>query len=645
MTTLSAHSPNDSSRLAKEVYYYGKPAKQPAQVWLTAGPLRMMYEAGNLRYIRLGEYEVARMIYPTVRDRNWGTILPEIRNEKIDKKANSFRITYENHYNTGDIQFVFKNVIEGKADGTIWYEVDGQALSTFQKNRLGICVLHPIKEHAGKPAEVIQPDGQKYTGTFPVQIQPDQPFKNIRTLRWKITPTAQASLDFSGDVFEMEDQRNYSDASYKTYCTPQERPKPAEVKQGDRIRQSVTLSLSGSLPKASGALPPLEFTLREGESYPLPAIGVAQSSESESLSEKEIARIKDLKLSHYRVDVVPAQAGWEGRLQNAIRQASQLGLPMEVMLYAGSDAEADAKAFLQQCPSEQTNIKSITVFRAGNLAAVSRALKEGYPNTPVGTGANGVFMDMNGNPPKLAGAEFTSHAVTPQIHLFENATIVENLAAQGYTVESAKKLNKGLPVHVSPVTLRPHQRPNSNLPNDGSLPRSADIRQMSLFGAACTVGSLRALAESGAGSATYYETVGTRGLMQKEASVLAPEVFKAPTGSVYPLYYVLRSVGDFGKAQVLASSSNQPLVVDGLVLSNGNARRILLTNYTGETQTVRVGALKGKAAIRTLDETNVQQAMETPETFLQQKTQPLPLVKGFASVRLKPYATTVIDLE
>jgi len=645
MTTLSAQTPNDSSRLAKEVYYYGKPNKQPAQVSLTAGPLRMMYEAGNLRYIRLGEYEVVRMIYPTVRDRNWGTMLPEIRNEKIDKKANSFRITYENHYNTGDIQFVFKNVIEGKADGTIWYEVDGQALSTFQKNRLGICVLHPIKEHAGKPADVIQPDGQKYTGTFPVQIQPDQPFKNIRTLRWKITPTAQASLDFSGDVFEMEDQRNYSDASYKTYCTPQERPKPAEVKQGDRIRQSVTLSLSGSLPKVSGTLPPLEFTLREGESHPLPAIGVAQSSEGESLSEKEIARIRELKLSHYRVDVVPTQAGWEGKLQNAIRQATQLGLPMEVMLYAGSDAEVDAKAFLQQCPSERATLKSITVFRAGNLAAVSRALKEGYPNTPVGTGANGVFMDMNGNPPKLEGAEFTTHAVTPQIHLFDNASIVENVAAQGYTVESAKKLNKGLPVHISPVTLRPHQRPNASLPTDGSLPRSADVRQMSLFGAAYTVGSLRSLTASGTASATYYETVGTRGLMQKENTVLAPEVFKAPAGAVYPLYYVLRSVADFGKGQVLGSSSNQPLVVDGLALSNGKARRILLTNYTGETHTVKVGALKGKAALRTLDETNVQQATENPEAFLQQKAQALPIVKGFASIRLKPYATAVIDLE
>lgn len=26
--------------------------------------------------------------------------------------------------------------------------------------------------------------------------------------------------EFEGDVFEMEDQRNWTDASYKTYCTP-----------------------------------------------------------------------------------------------------------------------------------------------------------------------------------------------------------------------------------------------------------------------------------------------------------------------------------------------------------------------------------------------------------------------------------------
>jgi D-apionolactonase len=163
--------PPDSIRLKKEVYYYGKEGRQPEQVSLSAGPLRMIYEAGNLRYIRLGNKEVVRMIYPSVRDGKWGTMLPEIRNESIEKREHSFLIRFENHYNTGDIRYIFRCTLEGKPDGTVRYEVDGEALSTFQKNRLGICLLHPVPEHAGKPCEVTQPDGTKYTSNFPVYVQ------------------------------------------------------------------------------------------------------------------------------------------------------------------------------------------------------------------------------------------------------------------------------------------------------------------------------------------------------------------------------------------------------------------------------------------------------------------------------------------
>ena len=50
---------------------------------------------------------------------------------------------------------------------------------------------------------------------------------------------------FSGDIFEMEDQRNWTDASYKTYSTPLALPFPVEVTAGTSIAQSVTLTLEG----------------------------------------------------------------------------------------------------------------------------------------------------------------------------------------------------------------------------------------------------------------------------------------------------------------------------------------------------------------------------------------------------------------
>ncbi len=640
----------DSTYLQKEVYYYGKEGRQPDQIALSAGSLRMIYEAGNLRYLRLGRAdvsgrEVVRMIYPTVRDRNWGTILPEIRNERIEKQTRSFRISFENHYNTGDIQYIFRCSLEGKPDGTVRYEVDGEALSTFQKNRLGICLLHPIPEHAGKPCEVTQPDGTKYTGKFPVDIQVDQPFKNIRTMRWEVAPECHASITFAGEVFETEDQRNYGDASYKTYCTPQDRPKPAEIKQGEHLWQSVELKLEGKIPEIGSDKTPLQFTVAEQTPYPVPALGVSRSSEVSELSETEIRRIKDLQLAHYRVDVVPAKPNWTAWLQSAVREARQLNLPLEVMFYPGDNAAADAEAFLRECPSERTRISSITIFRSGDLSSIIRTFKEGYPNTPVGTGASRVFIELNRSKPDPA-AEFVAYPVCPQIHLFDNTSVIENLAGQAYTVESALQLANGKPVHLSSVTLKPAAHPVTETYSGEQLPRQSDVRQLSLFGAACTVGSLKALSEAGATSATYYETVGTQGLMQAadNQSSVAPAVFKAPKGSVYPAYYVLQQVGQFGKGRVIRSSSNQPLVFDGLVLGKEKAKRILLTNYTGKEQSVRVGPLKGSATVRLFDETTVQTAMMNPEAYLQQPAHPLAISKGYATLRLKPYATVTMDV-
>ena len=57
---------------------------------------------------------------------------------------------------------------------------------------------------------------------------------------------AHCKLDFEGDVFETEDQRNWTDASYKTYSTPLSITYPVTIEKGTRIYQRVSLSVDGS---------------------------------------------------------------------------------------------------------------------------------------------------------------------------------------------------------------------------------------------------------------------------------------------------------------------------------------------------------------------------------------------------------------
>ena len=159
-------------------------------------------------------------------------------------------------------------------------------------------------------------------------------------------------------------------------------------------------------------------------------------------------------------------------------------------------------------------------------------------------------------------------------------------------MESARQFIGDLPLAVSPVTLKmrfnPHATGPESEPEPGSLPPPVDVRQMSLFGAGWTAGSLKYLTGSDVQSLTYYETTGWRGVMDTESGSPVPDKFQSLPGSVFPLYHVLADVGEFVEGQVIPTDSSNILKVDGLAVRQGDRTRIILANLTNEPQTVNV---------------------------------------------------------
>src|SRR5262249_17465127 len=179
-------------------------------------------------------------------DRNWGTVPASLSQLRLDARADSFRIVYEVANQQAEIDFVWHGEIIGQASGEITFAMDGRARSTFLRNRLGFCVLHPIRECAGAVCRVERVDGTKEELLFPRCVAAEQPLPGLHdliALAHEVTPGIWAELRFTGELFEVEDQRNWIDASFKTFCTPLRLPFPVEVKAGTRISQSVTLRL------------------------------------------------------------------------------------------------------------------------------------------------------------------------------------------------------------------------------------------------------------------------------------------------------------------------------------------------------------------------------------------------------------------
>src|SRR5262249_21384974 len=154
-----------------------------------------------------------------------------------------------------------------------------------------------------------------------------------------------------------------------------------------------------------------------------------------------------------------------------------------------------------------------------------------------------------------------------------------------------------LPLAVTPITLRKHVNPYATgaTPPDPSegLPPRVDVRQMSLLGAGWTLGSLKHLAEGGAASTTWYETVGWLGVMESAGGCPHPALFPSRPGMVFPLYHVLADANEWPGRQVVRVTSNQTLRIEALALRRWAAEetRVLVANLTDEPISVALTGL------------------------------------------------------
>lgn len=528
---------------------------------LHAGIFDVMYQNGFLRYIRHGGYEAVRMIYFALRDEHWGTDHIDIRNEKISSTENSFSVEYDCfHYRGEQILFEWKVSICGTPSSEIVFDIHGRALCDFQKNRIGFCVLHPVKEMAGNELSVQHTDGQIEEAKFPYWIAANNPFKNISAFYWS-GGGRNYSLQLEGESFEMEDQRNWTDASFKTFCTPLDLPFPVTVKNGELISQKIILR-SFAMPAVTATA---DANLEQFERWAqLPAIGVSASTETDLLSERDLGLIRELKFHHYRIDVRPDTRGWQDRFKIDCNNARSLQIPVELVAHLSEEAlseEADdlMKEILR-CDIKVASLLLLTRAKHTTRQAVidhAGFFKERLPLAKIGAGTDFNFAELNRNRFDAGPLDFISFAVQPQEHAFDDLSLVETLGAQADVVRSAANLYPDKEIHISPITLRKRFNPYATDPvfRVLSAAQRADPRQMEKFCAAWTLGSIKQMTLAGANSITLFQTVGAQGLLNDRA--------------LYPVYDALRELMSYRHEKVLYTQSAEPLQNDELLFSDG----------------------------------------------------------------------------
>ena len=646
--------------LPRTVLYYGRQDPLPEPIQLRAGPLSMIFEPDEafLRHIRMGDREILRGIYVAVRDRNWGTIVPKISNLKIESTRDAFRLTFDAECKERDIDYLWRGTIAGDPKGAVSFAMNGLARSTFLRNRIGFCVLHPLMECVGQPCSVEKADGKLERGVFPYYTSPNQPFMDMRAISHEVVPELLAEVRFEGEVFEMEDQRNWTDASFKTYCTPLRIPFPVEIKKGTTVAQSVTVTLKGQIPVETSRVrtgySEVTFTVSETPLVPLPHIGAGLASDGQPLTTNERARLKALNLNHLRVDLPLSKPSYKETLNQAGLEANALGMSLEAALYLTDNAEEELGQFVQELDRVRPRVSTWLIFHIVEASTgerwvqlARRYLSRYDAEAKIGAGANAYFAELNRGRPPAGALDLVSYSMNPQVHAYDNLTLVENLEGQAWTVKSARQFIGKLPLVVSPITLRirPGVYPIQPEVGPDGLPPSVDLRQMSLFGAGWTLGSLKYISESGVQSVTYYEATGWRGVMETEKGSPSPERFPSIPGAVFPLYHVLADVAEFAGGSVVPSISNAPLKVVGIALQKADKTRVILANLSPEPQYVRMlhPELTKYVRVKHLNEINVEQAMRSPESFRKDQGLLLQTSGNQIELCLLPYALVRID--
>ena len=92
--------------------------------------------------------------------------------------------------------------------------------------------------------------------------------------------------------------------------------------------------------------PPLNFSVRvDDPAIPLPQIGLAVASHDQPLSERELMRLKALRLHHLRVDLPLSEPAMKATLRRAATEANALGIPLEAALFVSKNGESELGQF------------------------------------------------------------------------------------------------------------------------------------------------------------------------------------------------------------------------------------------------------------------------------------------------------------
>ncbi|WP_460798829.1 hypothetical protein [Microbacterium sp. GXF0217] len=480
-----------------------------AVVW-SAHDWSIEVRGDELAEIRYDGRMLLRAVRSAVRDRGWQTVPVQVLS--LDSNTSSLTLGLRHEGLGARLDSMLRVTAQENELRIAWDAVNEEPFDTC---RTGLVVLHPA-EDAGRAAVVEHPDGSSESAAFPRQISPHQPIVDIRSLRVE----DEFSLEFSGDVFEMEDQRNWTDASFKTYSRPLDLPYPYALDAGERVEQSVTIRVLGAATETPPMGDALKLTVVEAGAFP--DVGVEASTAPDPVPVSDVGSFRV-------VEVNLQSSNWRATLERAA--ADEVPLDVRIVTDGSATPLAEAARAVGRYV-DAPGVRSVTAFDATEhvsdtrvVSALRAAMTTSGLSVPVLAGARSHFTELNREQARIArDVDGIVVNTTPLFHTLDTEQLVEALAMQRLIAEQSVAIADGLPVHIGPVSLRPRFNNVATTPEPAptrmdlaegygaEFTGAVDARQGAPELGAWVIASAAALAVSGVASVSWFETWGPRGL-------------------------------------------------------------------------------------------------------------------------------------
>jgi D-apionolactonase len=526
---------------ATAVARVGTTQAEPESIALRAGPLSAEFAGGGLRYVRFGKQEVIRAISFLARDENWGTHSLRLADVTLSETPGSFELRFKGTCGPTGGELRVAARITGHADGRLSFTFDANLDGDLLTNRTGFVVLHPI-EVSGRPVVVETVDGKRQSTRFPERIDPLQPFRDIRALTTQHSESVTAEVRMEGDTFEMEDQRNWSDASFKTYVRPLALPWPYTLAKGESFTQVVSVGVHAAaeavVTASAGDVGFARVTHADAPSLvTMPELGIGVRTEHLSSALRQADALRKLSPGYFIAHLDLRHDDPSQALPGFAQLSDASGVPyvLEVVVTGDGNPAEELNRVAAAVGSRKAPI-ALQVSPAPDLKAVLpgspwppcpsfdevfSAARAAFPGVPLGGGSFAYFTELNRKRPPAEQLDYITFTTCPIVHAADDRSVMETLTTLPFIASSARALFSSVPYRVGPSTIAARDNPYgaSSLPNrDGALGERIcltdnDPRQRALYGAAWNLGYFAQFAAGGASHIALSELTGPRGLL------------------------------------------------------------------------------------------------------------------------------------